>query len=92
MMRAALRMRRRASFRRSYFGLSIVRSSGHTRPGALAAAVIAAVACVVSFKIRRLSGQTCAKRAPGYPRSTIRLSALPAIVTTRCLMNSSLMA
>jgi hypothetical protein len=35
-MRALLRARRRrlASLRRSCFGLSIVRSSGHTRPGA----------------------------------------------------------
>jgi hypothetical protein len=45
------RRRRRASFRRSCFGLSIVRSSGHMRPRALPVAVIAA-ACVRS-KTRR---------------------------------------
>ena len=53
---------RRVSFRSSCFGLSIVRSSGHTRPGALPVAVIA-VACVVRFKTRSLGGQPCAKRA-----------------------------
>jgi hypothetical protein len=35
------RRRRRASFRRSCFGLSIVRPSGHTRPSALPVVVIA---------------------------------------------------
>jgi hypothetical protein len=63
-MRAFLRARRRrGSFRRSCFGLSIVRSSGHTHPGAFPVAVIA-VACVVRVKTRSLGGQPCAGLVP----------------------------
>jgi hypothetical protein len=60
-MRALLRARRRASFRRSYFGLSIVRSSGHTRPSALP--WTASLTCMDRVKTRGLGAQPCAKHA-----------------------------